>query len=197
MRSGRDVILKAAMQVFAEKSYAGASIREICKVAGVTKPVLYYHFQNKEHLYQELLIDIFDGFRKNLLRSSKFRGTLREKLVNHLHSQFHDALEKPVLTRFLFRIMFSPSAESPFFNFIEEFERERDVIGDFFQKDDKSDVKRGDGQFYATVLMGMELIAILEQFFTQRPTLTRRSAERYVDLLLRGCADAKNCYTGR
>jgi AcrR family transcriptional regulator len=188
MRGGREVILKAAMQVFAEKSYAGASIREICKAAGVTKPVLYYHFRSKEHLYQELLIDIFDDFRKSLLRSSKFRGTLRDKLINYLHSEFRDTLKKPVLTRFLFRTMFSPSADSPFFNFIEEFERQRQVIGDFFLEGDKSGRDRRNAQFYATVLMGMELIAILEHFFTERTTLTRRNVERYVDFLLRGCA---------
>jgi AcrR family transcriptional regulator len=187
MRGGREVILKAAMQVFAEKSYAGASIREICKVAGVTKPVLYYHFRSKEHLYQELLIDIFDDFRKSLLRSAKFKGTLREKLINYLHSEFRDTLKKPALTRFLFRIMFSPSEDNPFFNFIEEFKRQRQVIGSFFLAGDPSVRDRREAQFYATVLMGMELIAVLEHFFTKRPTLTRRNAGRYVDFLLRGC----------
>ena len=190
MRGGREVILKAAMQVFAEKSYAGASIREICKAAGVTKPVLYYHFRSKEHLYQELLIDIFDDFRKRLLRSAQFRGKLKEKLTNYLHSEFQDALKNPVLTRFLFRIMFSPTTETPFFNFIEEFERQRLVIGEFFLEGDKSTRNHRNAQFYATMLMGMKLIAILEHFFTKRPTLTKRNAERYVDFLLRGCADA-------
>jgi AcrR family transcriptional regulator len=190
MRGGREVILKAAMRVFAEKSYAGASIREICMVAGVTKPVLYYHFRSKEHLYQELLIDIFDGFRKGLLRAAKFKGTLREKLVNYLHSEFQETLKHPVLTRFLFRIMFSPSADNPFFNFIEEFERQREVIGGFFAGGYKSGQDRRNARFYATVLIGMELIAVMEHFFTERPTLTRRNAERYVDFLLRGRSSA-------
>jgi hypothetical protein len=36
--------------------------------------------------------------------------------------------------------------------------------------------------------MGMNLIAILENVVTGRPTLTRRSAEKQVDTLLYGCS---------
>jgi DNA-binding transcriptional regulator YbjK len=38
MRRGRGAIVKAAIRVFAQKGYAGASVREICSEAGVTKP---------------------------------------------------------------------------------------------------------------------------------------------------------------
>jgi len=74
MRGGRQVILNAALQVFAEHGYSGSSIRQICAEAGVTKPMLYYYFRSKEHLYQELMIDIFNDFRKGLLRASKVQG---------------------------------------------------------------------------------------------------------------------------
>ena len=60
--------MNAAMELFARKGYTGSSIREICQAAGVTKPVLYYHFRSKEQLYQELMLDIFNQTRKNLLR---------------------------------------------------------------------------------------------------------------------------------
>ena len=52
MPGGREAILKAAMRLFAKKGYAGASTREICETAGITKPVLYYHFRSKQHLYR-------------------------------------------------------------------------------------------------------------------------------------------------
>ena len=43
----RDRIRKAAIGLFTEKGYAACSTREICERAGVTKPVLYYHFHSK------------------------------------------------------------------------------------------------------------------------------------------------------
>ena len=113
MKKARNSILNAAMEIFALKGYAGSSIREICHAAGVTKPVLYYHFRSKEHLYQELMLDIFNQTRKNLLKLSKYRGPLRERLVLYVSSEFRKCRKDPDNVRFLFRSMFAPEGEYP------------------------------------------------------------------------------------
>jgi TetR/AcrR family transcriptional regulator len=128
MREARTTILIVAMELFARKGYAGCSIREICQAAGVTKPVLYYHFRSKEHLYQELMLDIFNQTRKNLLRLSKFKGSIRDRLVRYVTSEFTNCRKEPNSIRLLFRMMFSPEGEYPHFNFVNEFKRERDVV---------------------------------------------------------------------
>jgi AcrR family transcriptional regulator len=51
----REVIERAAAEVFAERGYHGASIDEICRRAGVTPPVLYDHFDSKLELHRRLL----------------------------------------------------------------------------------------------------------------------------------------------
>jgi AcrR family transcriptional regulator len=51
----REVIERAAAEVFAERGYHGASIDEICRRAGVTPPVLYDHFDSKLDLHRRLL----------------------------------------------------------------------------------------------------------------------------------------------
>ncbi len=38
----REKIYSAAARIFARKGYASATVREIVKTAGVTKPALYY-----------------------------------------------------------------------------------------------------------------------------------------------------------
>jgi AcrR family transcriptional regulator len=50
----RGRILEAALHLFAETGYAGASIREIAAAAGVQPASLYAHFQSKEHILAEL-----------------------------------------------------------------------------------------------------------------------------------------------
>ena len=47
----RQAILEAAMRVFSQGSYAGATTAEIAREAGVTEPVLYRHFASKRDLY--------------------------------------------------------------------------------------------------------------------------------------------------
>jgi AcrR family transcriptional regulator len=51
----RELIEQAAMSVFAERGYLGASIDEISRRAGVSAPVVYDHFESKLDLYRRLL----------------------------------------------------------------------------------------------------------------------------------------------
>jgi AcrR family transcriptional regulator len=51
----RELIEQAAMSVFAERGYLGASIDEISRRAGVSAPVVYDHFESKLDLYKRLL----------------------------------------------------------------------------------------------------------------------------------------------
>jgi AcrR family transcriptional regulator len=183
MKDARNAILNAAMELFAYKGYAGSSIREICQAAGVTKPVLYYHFRGKEHLYQELMLEIFNQTRKNLLRLSEYRGSLRDRLVLYISSEFRDCTRTPSSVRLLFRMMFSPEGKYPRFNFIEEFKRERKVIAQFIGAG-KGKGKQPDAELMSGALMGMMLMQVLEYFFTGKRTLTQRKAERLVDLLI-------------
>src|SRR6266508_6173993 len=66
----REVIERAAAEVFAERSYHDASIDEICRRAGVTPPVLYDHFASKLELHRRLLErtrnELLELWRENL-----------------------------------------------------------------------------------------------------------------------------------
>ncbi|MBU2699991.1 AcrR family transcriptional regulator [Sporomusaceae bacterium BoRhaA] len=48
-------ILQAAIQVFAEKSFAGSRVDEIAQVANVPKSVIYYHFKSKDEILEVLI----------------------------------------------------------------------------------------------------------------------------------------------
>jgi len=187
MRSGREGILNAAMEVFARKGYAGSSIREICQAAGVTKPVLYYYFRSKEHLYQELMIDCFSYSLKRILQASKSAGNLRARLVRIVHEDLQAVRKAPIRAQFVLQMIFSPEEQRPYFDFVRESERERDVIAEVLQEGIEGGQIRGNAKELATCLMGMDLMTILEHLCTGRSTLTLKRAERNVDLLLNGC----------
>ncbi|MEO6122186.1 MAG: TetR/AcrR family transcriptional regulator [Ilumatobacteraceae bacterium] len=51
----REQLLDVALQVFARQGYHGASMNDIAEAAGVTKPVVYQHFDSKRELYLALL----------------------------------------------------------------------------------------------------------------------------------------------
>lgn len=47
----KDDILDIAMKLFLERGYSATSTSDICAAADISKPTLYYYFQNKRHLF--------------------------------------------------------------------------------------------------------------------------------------------------
>jgi AcrR family transcriptional regulator len=54
-------IIDAAIRLFGERGYEGASTRDIAKLAGVNAPALQYYFDNKEGVYRACAEYIADG----------------------------------------------------------------------------------------------------------------------------------------
>jgi len=64
-RSGinsKERILDAALKVFSEYGYKGASVRMIASTARISIGGVYLYFKNKEELYLTLIKDRFDDF---------------------------------------------------------------------------------------------------------------------------------------
>lgn len=57
----RNKLLASAREEFLEKGYNNASLRSICKKAGVTTGALYFFFENKEDLFDALTKDAVDA----------------------------------------------------------------------------------------------------------------------------------------
>jgi TetR/AcrR family fatty acid metabolism transcriptional regulator len=51
-KQGYEVILEAAARLFSEKGYANVSIRDVCKEANTSPPMIYYYFKDKKRLFE-------------------------------------------------------------------------------------------------------------------------------------------------
>jgi AcrR family transcriptional regulator len=56
--NSRTRLIEAAGSLFAEKGFKGATIRDICKMAGTNIASVNYHFKGKDHLFQEVIVHI-------------------------------------------------------------------------------------------------------------------------------------------
>jgi len=56
-------ILDAAWSLFQTKGYRGVSMDEVCRRCKITKPTLYYYFQDKETLYIQTMLHQLRGYR--------------------------------------------------------------------------------------------------------------------------------------
>jgi AcrR family transcriptional regulator len=62
----RTRILAAALDVFSERGFDGASTRDIAERAGVTQPLLHYHFSAKDDLWRAAADVVFQDLASTL-----------------------------------------------------------------------------------------------------------------------------------
>lgn len=71
----RDRILAAAVELFSERSFDGATTREIARRAGVTQPLLNYHYRSKDELWRAAVDSLFATLRRAMSeRTDGLRG---------------------------------------------------------------------------------------------------------------------------
>ena len=62
----RERILAAALDLFSELSFEGATTRAIAARAGVTQPLLNYHFSSKDELWRAAVDGLFEALNRSL-----------------------------------------------------------------------------------------------------------------------------------
>jgi len=90
-------ILEAAHACFSEKGIHGASMKDVADRAGVSKSMLHYYFDSKNHLLLELHAFIFNAFAETIRDNVRRQGTgpaqaMRaiDQLWDFLAAQFPD-----------------------------------------------------------------------------------------------------------
>jgi len=115
--AARKRLMESALELFTRKGYASTTVREIVAAAGVTQPVLYYYFRNKEGIYLELMEQGFRKFDALLVdpgEASAAVATRLSVLSDRVYTLFR---EKIGLARLMYSIYYGPPQGAPFFDF--------------------------------------------------------------------------------
>jgi AcrR family transcriptional regulator len=100
----RELIERAAARLFAERGYAASTVEDIVAEAGVSKPMLYRHFESKKQLYMKLL-----ERRRDELAAAALDGFLQsdaapeQRLHAMIDAWFAHVERHPDTSRLLFR----------------------------------------------------------------------------------------------
>jgi AcrR family transcriptional regulator len=70
---GRQLLLDAARELFAERGFKGTSTRDIAERAGVSEVMIFRHFGSKANLFQESVVEPFTSFMQRYIADYRSR----------------------------------------------------------------------------------------------------------------------------
>lgn len=185
----RVAVLRSAAELFYRKGYAATTVREIVAAAGVTKPVLYYYFGNKEGIFLELVRAPFQRLQALLDECGNWRGKASEKVQTLLAGMFTLFCDNMEAARLMYSIYYGPTQGAPLVE-IEPYHEE--VIQTLIRL-----VKEGVeyGEWCADnieesiwAILGAFDITVEAQLSHQERAVGKEGLLRIVDLIFRGMA---------
>ena len=88
-------IIRSATRLFAEQGFEGTTTLQIANEAGITEPLIYYHFKGKDDLFSHILETSFKKYFSGLEALEKEPGTQFQRIEALLDFHFQFIEEMP------------------------------------------------------------------------------------------------------
>ena len=96
-------IIQTAARLFAEQGFESTTTVQISREAGVTEPLIYYHFTGKEDVFATILVSFFNRLFSKLDDIPKKTPTQFEKIERIVSIHFEIGKEVPYETALAIR----------------------------------------------------------------------------------------------
>jgi AcrR family transcriptional regulator len=186
----RREILEAASTAFAQHGYAGTSLNDLIKAAGVTKGGFYFHFPSKEALALAVLAYKQEQWASRVFAAAMRHSTAVEQMnamVDALLQQHENDPSAQAISRICFELAEDPDMVP---RLAPQFEVWVDMTSSLFAKAQEEGSVRRDldpramGEAAVAAFVGLETMSKVEN------TPLRPRVERYVRLFLQAFAPA-------
>jgi AcrR family transcriptional regulator len=108
----RQKVLDAARQLFAERGYDAATIRDIAKEAGMSTGAVFANFQDKAELFDAVLSEDLGHMLTDFRNGAGTDGRVSDRLAGALTAGYHRALDiLPLMQAIIARSWFQPAAD--------------------------------------------------------------------------------------
>ncbi len=127
-------IIEAAIDCFGEFGYDGTSMRLIAEKLGISKPAIYYHFPDKQHLFQGIVAFVMDKFSNALETIKNDQTDAISKLKNVILNLFKPLSDESNIKRFLHGMFSSDMKHGIKFDHKNMFETQENIILEIIQQ---------------------------------------------------------------
>lgn len=91
----RTSLLELAKQLFSERGYVAASLRDLAEMAGVTAAAVYYHFAKKEDLLRQIVFDGLEQITREVMNALAGAGSPEARLEAVIRAHLRYNVECP------------------------------------------------------------------------------------------------------
>jgi AcrR family transcriptional regulator len=183
-RDRRQQILDAAQQVFAQKGFEGASIKDLAKAAKISPGLLYWYFKDKTDLFVSLISERIKEAFGTLLPENVSFDLPPEEFLPQFGRFYINLFERP-MNAAMFKVMVANAQSFP-----EAVHQVRtnviglvlDTLQGYFQRQiDAGQMRPGDTEMVARTFMGSTIAFILLRIVLQDKRAQDLSVEAFVD----------------
>jgi AcrR family transcriptional regulator len=194
----RQRLLSCATQVFTRKGYTATTVREIVAAAGVTKPVLYYYFRNKEGIYLELIREAFGQFDALLDASRSQQGSTTERLLRLSDQIFSLFMENIEVARLMYSIYYGPPQGAPFFDFDTYHLKFQDAMRRLVKEGiRKGEFDKGNADDMMWAIIGAVNVAMEVRLCHPEMAIERKRLARILKLIFQGISAQRSKQEGK
>lgn len=185
----RERLLREALRLFEESGYAATSVREIVAAAGVSKPVLYYYFNNKEGLYLEIMNGISQLFDQHLEALHTTSGSVRQRMLDFFAGMFDAAQKNLPIVKLAYSIYFGPPQGAPYVDFNRFFDQTMATVNDLIGEGIScGEIVPCDRNVLCWTLVGSYHTILEEQICRSTPRINRDGLLAVINQILDGVA---------
>jgi len=183
-------LFDAALTLFAEKGYVAATTDDIIRAAGVSKPVLYHHYKNKQALFRKLIGGIYlaseQAWESVIAGELTCAGRLRRMMI----ISFEGSAQDPRIPRVMFQTHYGPPIPE-LRTFMEAYTTRRFLLVTRVMQDGltRGEIRGGDASSLALLFCCImdQHINALARFPNVAKLLTPARAEALLKAFLHGC----------
>lgn len=186
-RNVRQLIRHAAIELFSRNGFSGTSTRELCSVAGITKPALYHYFPTKEELFRGIVREALDEYKEGMQRASSLAGTAEQRLVEVVWNDFKFTRQQPELLLLLYRVVFAAEPVVDAQGVVASAMAELDALIRIAHVGTRNGEWLGSPEEIALSVLGLSHIQTLRYLVGGQGSLSRSQAQRCVEIALHGC----------
>jgi len=151
--SKKDLILSTARQILAKNGYAKTTLDDIANALGMKKSSLYYYYQNKDALLEDVIKSERDKYFSLINDALCTGNTVLEKIINYENKKFEYVTSVMKLQDVSFNVFYE--IKNKIYKLIKEInEKEIDILSKVLNEAiKKKEIKKCDTKRIACLLL--------------------------------------------